>query len=313
MCAAPVPSVIAKKRLVRQCTQVAPRVQAGGEPLFGVLARIYTAVQEEKMARLFVGGLMAFVIGSVAFAQTPQAPALPRQYQDMAAAMAAAQAKAVKPGDEALGCAAIEKELMTSMNDPAVQAFAAKSAAAAQLPAGAAGRGAATPQAAAAMAAALSSNAAIAAAMASAGTTPRGSAPVATPQQAQAAMQQALAAQGMTPQQIQAMQAQALAAQQALANPQVQAALQAQAAALADPQVQAALRAQTQALATPQAQAALAAQSAQLAQLQDPSAQLAMMTTVMPQMMRSQRLVGLAMAKGCTSLGAVPVAPPVKR
>lgn len=58
---------------------------------------------------------------------------------------------------------------------------------------------------------------------------------------------------------------------------------------------------------------ALAAHSAQLAQLQDPSAPLAMMTTVMPQMMRSQRLVGLALAKACTSLGAVPAAPPAKR
>jgi len=269
------------------------------------------------MSRLLVGGLMAFVIGSMAFAQTPTAPAVPKQYQEMATAMAAAQAKAVRPGDEALGCAAIEKELVASMNDPAIQAYAAKSAAAAQLPAGARdGRGAPTPQAAAAMAAALSSNAAIAAAIAGAGATPRGAVSPPTPQQAQA-IQQALAAQGMTPQQIQAMQALAQQQAQALSTPQAQAALQAQALAaqqaLANPQVQAALQAQAQALATPQAQAALAGQSAQLAQLQDPSAQLAMMTTVMPQMMRSQRLVGLALAKGCTSLGAVPAAPPAKR
>ena len=125
----------------------------------------------------------------------------------MATAMAAAQAKAVRPGDEALGCAAIEKELIASMTDPAIQAYAAKSAAAAQLPRGAIGRGATTPQAAAATA---------------------------------------------------------------------------------------------------------GAQSAQLAQLQDPSAQLAMMTTVMPQMMRSQRLVGLAMAKGCTSLEAAAKQTPVQ-
>jgi hypothetical protein len=244
------------------------------------------------MLRLLVGVFTAFVISSVAFAQRSTIPAMPKQSQDMAAAMAAAQAKAVRPGDEALGCAAIEKELMTSMNDPAVQSYAAKAAAAAQLPPGTLGRGAATPQAAAAMAAALSSNAAIARSMASMGTT-------------------------MTPQQIQAMQALAVQQAQALSTPQAQAALQAQALAaqqaLASPQVQAALQAQAQALATPQAQAALAAQSAQLAQLQDPSAQLAMMTTVMPQMMRSQRLVGLALAKGCTSVGAMPVAPPARR
>jgi PPE-repeat protein len=199
------------------------------------------------MSRLLVGGLMAFVIGSMAFAQTPTAPAVPKQYQEMATAMAAAQAKAVRPGDEALGCAAIEKELIASMNDPAIQAYAAKSAAAAQLPTGAIGPGVTTPQAAAAMAAALSSNAAIAAAIAGAGATPRVAVSPPTPQQAQAIQQ------------------------------------------------------------------GRAAQSAQLAQLQDPSAQLAMMTTVMPQMMRSQRLVGLALAKGCPSLGAVPAAPPAKR
>jgi hypothetical protein len=238
-----------------------------GEPIFRVIARISV---EAMMLRLLVGVLTAFVISSVAFAQTSTVPAMPKQYQDMAAAMAAAQAKAVRPGDEALGCAAIEKELMTSMNDPAVQSYAAKAAAAAQLPPGTLGRGATTPQAAAAMAAALSSNAAIARSMASMGTT-------------------------MTPQQIQAMQALAVQQAQALSTPQAQAALQAQALAA------------QHALANPQVQAALQAQ------LQEPAAQLAMMTTVMPQMMRSQRLVGLALAKGCPSLGAVPVIPPAKR
>jgi hypothetical protein len=233
------------------------------------------------MSRLLVGGLMAFVIGGVAFAQAPPVPAIPKEYQEMAAAVAAAQAKAVRPGDEALGCAAIEKELM-------------------QLQAVPAGRGAANPQAAAAMAAALANGATVPPAR-------QGTAP--TPQQA-LAMQQALAAQQAlaNPQVQAALQAQG----QALANPQVQAALQAHAQALANPQVQAALQAQAQAFANPQIQAALAAQGAPLAQLLDPSAQLAV-TTVMPQMMRSQRLIGLGMAKGCPTLGgAAPVVPAKK-
>ena len=98
------------------------------------------------MSRHLVGGLMAFVISGVAFAQVPPAPAMPKQHQDMAAAMAAGQAKAVRPGDDALGCAAIEKELMAAMKDPAIQTYAGRSASVAQLQAGGLGRGATTPQ-----------------------------------------------------------------------------------------------------------------------------------------------------------------------
>lgn len=229
------------------------------------------------MSRLLAGGLMACIISGVAFAQAPPVPAMPKEYQEMAAAMAAAQAKAVRPGDGALGCAAIDKEL-------------------AQLQAVAPGRGAAPQQA-----------------LAQALATPPPKQTTPTPQQAQAmqlaaaqqaaAIQQAMVAQqNMTPQQVQAMQ-QAFAAQGMTP-------LQTQ--ALANPHVQAALQAQAQALANPRTQAALAAQNAQLAHLDDPSAQLAMVTTVMPQLLRSQRLIGLAMAKGCTSLGAAPVVPSKK-
>jgi hypothetical protein len=41
-------------------------------------------------------------------------------------AMVAAQAAAVKPGDEALPCEALHKELVSTMTDPAIQAYAAK-------------------------------------------------------------------------------------------------------------------------------------------------------------------------------------------
>ena len=85
------------------------------------------------------------------------AQAIPKEYAEMAAAMQAAQARAIRPGDEALPCAALEKELVASMNDPAIQAHAAKSAAAAQKNATALEKSKApmTPQAAAALAAAL--------------------------------------------------------------------------------------------------------------------------------------------------------------
>jgi hypothetical protein len=270
------------------------RVKAGVEPVFAIMARIQpvrhpfsVVFQEAKMSRLLIGGLTACVIGGVAFAQGPSVPAMPKEYQEMAAAMAAAQAKAVRPGDEALGCAAIEKELM-------------------QLQAGPPGRGAANPQATAAMAAAL----------ATAGTTPQSAV-------SQQALAQALATQqprqaAPTPQQAQAMQAlaaqqaaaiqQAMAAQQKITPQQAQAMQQALAAQGMTPQQIQAMQTlalqQAQALSTPQVQAALAAQNAQLAHLQDPSSQLAMVTTVMPQMLRGQRLIGLAMAKNCPSLGA---------
>ena len=75
----------------------------------------------------------------------------------MAAAMQAAQARAMRPGDEALECPALEKELVASMNDPAVQAYAAKSSAAAQknLTAAQKSKAPMTPQAAVALAASL--------------------------------------------------------------------------------------------------------------------------------------------------------------
>jgi hypothetical protein len=43
-------------------------------------------------------------------------------YTDLGAAMQAAQAQAVRPGDEALDCDALEKELATVASDPAIQA-----------------------------------------------------------------------------------------------------------------------------------------------------------------------------------------------
>jgi hypothetical protein len=92
------------------------------------------------------------------------AQGLPKDYMDLQAAMMAAQASAVRPGDETLGCEPLQKELVASMNDPALQAYAAKSSAEAakQLSTREKTRTAMTPEAAAALAAALNPAAALA-------------------------------------------------------------------------------------------------------------------------------------------------------
>ena len=108
-------------------------------------------------------------------------------------AMVAAQAAAVKPGDEALPCEALHKELVSTMTDPAIQAYAAKTntAYAKELETLQQKKTPMTPEAAATLAAAL---------MPSAGTAGMPPMPQVTP------------GQTMTPQQMQQMM---LAQQQA--------------------------------------------------------------------------------------------------
>lgn len=53
-------------------------------------------------------------------------------YMELGAAMQAAQAQAVRPGDEALDCDALENELTTVASDPALQARVQAAGAAAQ-------------------------------------------------------------------------------------------------------------------------------------------------------------------------------------
>ena len=109
--------------------------------------------------RIVAPGLLTLAIASASSAQLPQfsAPGMSREYQELMVAMTAAQAKAIRPGDESMACPAIEKELLTSMNDPAIQAYAEKAGALAQKQALAAAKvqSTAAPQAAAALAAAL--------------------------------------------------------------------------------------------------------------------------------------------------------------
>jgi hypothetical protein len=59
-----------------------------------------------------------------------QAPAT--MYGDLQSSLSAAEAAANRPGDDALGCDALQTELVASAKDPAVQAFVAKSGAIAQ-------------------------------------------------------------------------------------------------------------------------------------------------------------------------------------
>jgi hypothetical protein len=117
--------------------------------------------------------LAAFTLCALATAasaqtvRTPVAPeplAVPGQVDMMKlqTAMMAAQQAAIKPGDEALPCEALQKELVSSMTSPALQAYAAKTNPAyAKELAALQPKGVMTPAAAAALAASLSSGAAM--------------------------------------------------------------------------------------------------------------------------------------------------------
>lgn len=75
------------------------------------------------MFRLFI--LSLAVVAQVDAAARAQV--VPKELQEMQTAMVAAQAKSMRLADEAMmTCEAIEKELVTSMNDPAIQTYAAK-------------------------------------------------------------------------------------------------------------------------------------------------------------------------------------------
>lgn len=56
----------------------------------------------------------------------------PEDTKAMMAALESAQKTANRPGDAAMSCDALEKELVTTMNGPAIQGYAARSGAAAQ-------------------------------------------------------------------------------------------------------------------------------------------------------------------------------------
>jgi hypothetical protein len=76
--------------------------------------------------RQFVIALLCAASGS-AWSQTPAST-----YGDLEASLAAAETAAHRLGDDALGCDALQGELVASAKDPAVLAFVAKSGAVAQ-------------------------------------------------------------------------------------------------------------------------------------------------------------------------------------
>ena len=150
------------------------------------------------MSKSLAAFAFCVVTGAVAVAQqpavrTPIAPSpvnVPGQADMMKLQMTMmeAQQKAVKPGDEALPCEALQKELVSTMNDPAIQAYAARTNAAYAKEAEAIQKKGMTPDAAAALAAALVPGAGMAG---MAGIPPVAAGQAMTPQQ----MQQAMAAQ----------------------------------------------------------------------------------------------------------------------
>jgi hypothetical protein len=72
----------------------------------------------------------AFALSCIAASSAAQSRVI--DAEAMQAKFAAAQAAAVRPGDEALGCDALQGELVAAANDPALQSYVAKSGAAAQ-------------------------------------------------------------------------------------------------------------------------------------------------------------------------------------
>jgi len=79
------------------------------------------------MLRLFFLTVFLGAIPAIAGAQAPAT-----MYQDMQAAMQAAQAGANRPGDETLNCEALAGELVANVKQPAVQSYVARSGADAQ-------------------------------------------------------------------------------------------------------------------------------------------------------------------------------------
>lgn len=86
-------------------------------------------MKRNRVATLTLAVLTAFLSGTAAWcaAQSPET-----RYRELQSALEAAQAQALRPGDEALSCQALESELVTTANDPSVQSVVAKQGAAAQ-------------------------------------------------------------------------------------------------------------------------------------------------------------------------------------
>jgi hypothetical protein len=112
---------------------------------------------------------LSLAAGVVAHAQTVRRPVAPEplvtgpqaDMMKLQMAMVSAQQAAIKPGDEAMPCEALQKELVSTMTDPAIQAYAAKADAAYAKQLASQPKGVMTAEAAAALAAALTSGTAM--------------------------------------------------------------------------------------------------------------------------------------------------------
>jgi hypothetical protein len=71
--------------------------------------------------RVIVAALSVVLLAMPARAQDPMA-----QYQKLGEAMEKAEREAVRPGDERLDCGALEQQLVSAVNAPAVQDYIAK-------------------------------------------------------------------------------------------------------------------------------------------------------------------------------------------
>jgi hypothetical protein len=79
------------------------------------------------MVRLIVSMVFLNAMAALAYAQTPEAT-----YDQLQARLEAAQAAAVRPGDESLDCEGLATELVATAKDTAVRSYVARSGAAAQ-------------------------------------------------------------------------------------------------------------------------------------------------------------------------------------
>jgi hypothetical protein len=116
------------------------------------------------MSKSLAALALCVLTSAVALAQNARGPIPPQAVSGQAdmmklqMTMVEAQQKAIKPGDEALPCEALQKELVSTMTDPAIQAYAAKTNAAYAKELEAQKKGPLTAANAAALAAALTPN-----------------------------------------------------------------------------------------------------------------------------------------------------------
>lgn len=94
---------------------------------FERMRRYVSWMKGGAMLRLFV--LIAFLSGISALASAQTSGST---YGELQSSLEAAQAGAIRAGDESLSCEALESELVATVKQPAVQSYVAKSGAAAQ-------------------------------------------------------------------------------------------------------------------------------------------------------------------------------------